>query len=53
VALKKANDELLAEHAARDPLAKEIIESQQSFTEKARAYTLISDLGYLESTKDL
>ncbi|BEU01641.1 ABC transporter substrate-binding protein [Agarivorans sp. OAG1] len=52
-ALKKANDELLAEHAARDPLAKEIIESQQSFTEKARAYTLISDLGYLESTKDL
>ena len=52
-ALKKANDELLAEHAARDPLAKEIIESQQRFTEKARAYTLISDLGYLESTKDL
>ncbi|GDY26672.1 ABC transporter substrate-binding protein [Agarivorans sp. Toyoura001] len=52
-ALKKANDELLAEHATRDPLAKEIIESQQAFTKKARAYTLISDYGYLESTKDL
>lgn len=52
-ALKKANDELLAEHANRDPLAKEIIDSQQAFTKKARAYTLISDYGYLESTKDL
>ncbi|MGY5451826.1 TRAP transporter substrate-binding protein [Agarivorans sp. MS3-6] len=52
-ALKKANDELLAEHASRDPLAKQIIDSQQAFTEKARAYTLISDYGYLESTKDL
>ena len=53
VALKQANDELLAEYAERDPLAKEIIESQQAFAKKARAYTLISDYGYLQSTKDL
>ncbi|RKF15924.1 ABC transporter substrate-binding protein [Alginatibacterium sediminis] len=52
-ALKKANDELLEEHAANDPLAKEIIESQRDFASKARAYTLISDYGYLETTKDL
>ncbi|WP_026959612.1 TRAP transporter substrate-binding protein [Aliagarivorans taiwanensis] len=53
VALKQANDALLAEHAANDPLAKRIIESQQQYLEKARAYTLISDYGYLETTKDL
>ncbi|GGB17260.1 TRAP transporter substrate-binding protein [Agarivorans gilvus] len=53
IALKQANDELLAEYAEQDPLAKEIIESQQAFAKKARAYTLISDYGYLQSTKDL
>ena len=48
-AMRKANDELLAEKAAADPLAKEILESQASYLKKARAWTEISDKAYLES----
>ncbi len=51
-ALKKANDELLAEKAAADPLAKEIIESQRRYLKKARAWTRISDQAYLDSQAD-
>ncbi len=48
-ALKKANDELLAEKAAADPLAKRIIESQRRYLRKVRAWTGISDKAYLDS----
>ena len=48
-ALRKANDELLAERAAKDPLAREIIESQKAYLGKARAWTAISDQAYLNS----
>lgn len=48
-ALKKANDELLAERAAADPLAKTIIESQAAYLKKVRAWTDISDKAYLDS----
>lgn len=48
-AMRKANDELLAEHAQADPLAKEIIDSQSGYLAKARAWTTISDLAYLNS----
>ncbi len=48
-ALKKANAELLAEHAAQDPLAKEIIDSQAAYMAKVRAWTEISDKAYLNS----
>ena len=48
-AMKKANTELLAERAAKDPLAKEIIDSQAAYLKKARAWTKISDQAYLES----
>ena len=48
-ALRKANDELLAEFAAADPLAREIIESQATYLAKARAWTAISDQAYLNS----
>jgi len=48
-ALRKANDDLLAERAAKDPLAKEIIDSQASYMAKARAWTAISDQAYLNS----
>ena len=49
VALKKANEELLAEFAAADPLAREIIDSLAAYQTKARAWTAISDQAYLNS----
>jgi TRAP-type mannitol/chloroaromatic compound transport system substrate-binding protein len=48
-AMRKANDELLAEKATEDPLAKEILDSQASYMKKARAWTDISDKAYLNS----
>jgi len=52
-AMKKANQELLAEKAAADPLAKEIIESQAAYLKVARVWTNISDRAYLESVDSL
>jgi TRAP-type mannitol/chloroaromatic compound transport system substrate-binding protein len=51
-AMRKANAELLAEAAAADPLAKEIIDSQAIYVDKARAWTAISDQAYLNSMGD-
>jgi TRAP-type mannitol/chloroaromatic compound transport system substrate-binding protein len=48
-AMRKANQELLAETAGDDPLAKEIIDSQAAYLDKARNWTLISDQAYLNS----
>ncbi|GAA0826914.1 MULTISPECIES: TRAP transporter substrate-binding protein [Marinomonas] len=48
-AMKKANDELLAEAAAKDPLTKEILDSQKEYMKTARVWTNISDRAYLES----
>ena len=48
-ALRAANDELLAEAAANDPLAKEIIDSQAAYLEQVRVWTNISDKAYLDS----
>jgi len=48
-AMKKANDELLTEEAAKDPLAKEIIDSQAAYMKTARVWSNISDRAYLES----
>ena len=48
-AMKKANEELLAERAADDPLAKEIIDSQADYLVKVRNWTAISDQAYLNS----
>ena len=48
-AMQKANKELLAEAAAKSPLAKEIQESQAAYLKKARAWTNISDRAYLDS----
>ncbi|RMG38112.1 MAG: ABC transporter substrate-binding protein [Gammaproteobacteria bacterium] len=52
-ALHKANEELLDERAAKDPLAKEIIESQRAYLRKVRAWTNISDKAYLNSVGDM
>jgi len=48
-AMRKANDELLAEKAAADPLAKKILDSQSAYMSKSRAWTDISDKAYLNS----
>ena len=48
-AMRKANAELLAEAAAADPVAKEIIDSQANYMAKAREWTAISDQAYLNS----
>lgn len=48
-AMSKANDELLAEKAASDPLAKEILKSQADYLKKSRVWTEISDKAYLDS----
>ena len=48
-AMRKVNGELLAERAAKDPLAKRIQESQAEYMRKARAWTEISDKAYLNS----
>ncbi len=51
-ALRKANEALLAERAAADPLAKEVIESQKNYLAKVRKWTDISDRAYLDSLSD-
>ncbi|MEL0635444.1 TRAP transporter substrate-binding protein [Marinomonas sp. TI.3.20] len=48
-AMSKANEELLAEAAAKDPLTKEILDSQKAYMKTARVWTNISDRAYLES----
>ncbi|WP_133010799.1 TRAP transporter substrate-binding protein [Marinomonas flavescens] len=48
-AMNKANEELLAEAAAKDPLTKEILDSQKAYMKTARVWTNISDRAYLES----
>lgn len=52
-AMKAANDELIKERAATDPLAKEIIESQAAYLKSAREWTKISDQAYVESMETL
>jgi TRAP-type mannitol/chloroaromatic compound transport system substrate-binding protein len=51
-AMKKANDELLEESAASDPLFKEILDSQKAYMKMARKWTEISDYAYLEDNLD-
>jgi TRAP-type mannitol/chloroaromatic compound transport system substrate-binding protein len=51
-AMRTANQELLDEKAAADPLAKEILESQAGYLKTARVWTNISDRAYLDSLDD-
>jgi len=46
--MKKENVKLLNEAAKKDPLFKEILDSQQTFMKKAREWTSISDYSYLQ-----
>ncbi len=47
-AMQNATQALLKEQASNDPLAKEIIESQQQYLTKIRAWTDISSKAYLD-----
>lgn len=48
-AIKQANQKLLAEFAAKDPMSKKILDSIHSYGKKARAWTNFSDRAYLDS----
>lgn len=47
-AMKKANDELLAEYSKGNPLLQEILKSQAEYLKKVRAWTAMSDYYYLK-----
>ena len=47
-AMKKASDEVLNEYAAKDPFFKEVLDSQMAFMKKARQWTNMSELYYLQ-----
>ena len=51
-AMQAANKKLLAEAAAKSPIAKEIQTSQAAYLKKARAWTKISDQSYVNSFSD-
>ena len=51
-ALKKATNELLDEESAKDPLFKEIVESQRAFLKKAREWTKMSDYAYIKTNEE-
>ncbi len=47
-AMKKANEELLAESSKNSPLVKEVFDSQAQYMKKAREWTKMSDYLYLK-----
>jgi TRAP-type mannitol/chloroaromatic compound transport system substrate-binding protein len=49
-AFKEANAQILEEEAAKDPLFKEILDSQRAFIGKARAWTKMGDYAYINNT---
>jgi len=50
-ALKAANQSLLEETAARDPLFKEVLDSQRGYLAKIRPWSIISDYAYLKDNQ--
>jgi TRAP-type mannitol/chloroaromatic compound transport system substrate-binding protein len=52
-AMKKASDGLMEEYAAQDPSFKEVLESQQAYLKKARAWTDISEFNYIKMLQEL
>jgi TRAP-type mannitol/chloroaromatic compound transport system substrate-binding protein len=49
--MKKATDEVMAEYSQKDPLFKEIYESQQEYLKKAREWTRISEYDYITTSE--
>ena len=52
-AMKTAADELYDSYAAKDPQFKKVLESQREYMEKARAWSIISEFNYIETSKVL
>jgi TRAP-type mannitol/chloroaromatic compound transport system substrate-binding protein len=48
-AIRSANDDLLKANAEADPFAARVLESQKTYMEQVREWTLISDKAYLDS----
>jgi len=51
-AMRKANDELVAEESSKNPMLKKILDSQHAYMAKVREWTKMSDYGYLKSNMD-
>lgn len=51
MAMKKATDEVLDGYAAKDPLFKEVLESQRAFLRSAREWTRMSEQYYLQEAE--
>lgn len=51
-ALKKATDEILDEEAAKDPLFKEILDSQRNFLKIGREWNKISETAYINNQNE-
>jgi TRAP-type mannitol/chloroaromatic compound transport system substrate-binding protein len=49
-AIKKANDDLLLEFAAKDPKTKEILDSITNYQKEVRAWTNFADRAYLNNS---
>ena len=47
--IKKTNDELLKEFAAKDPMTAEILKSLNDYKDQVRAWTNLSDRAYLDN----
>ncbi len=47
-AMRAANQQLLIEKSAKNPMFKEILDSQKAYMKKARNWTRISDFIYLQ-----
>jgi len=52
-ALKKASDEVYAEYSAKNPKFKEIYEDYTNYMKKARAWSMMSQYYYLDTSKKL
>ena len=49
--MKKATDEVLDGYAVKDPLFKEVLDSQRAFLRSAREWTRMSEQYYLQETE--
>ncbi len=52
-AMKKATDEVLDNYAKKDPLFKEILDSQRTYMKKAREWTKISEYDYIKTAEEV
>lgn len=52
-AMKQATDEILDGYAAKDAQFKTILDSQRTFMEKARQWTIISEYNYITTSEDV